>query len=92
MKKRNLLLVLFLATINIAFSQTNNSNNTTSQPEKSPQNEVNSQKPIKVKKSTVTNNTVKVEALKLEKKESVLAPKDKVIIENKSKKKKSTKF
>ena len=92
MKKRNLLLVLFLAAINTAFTQTNTTNNSTSQPEKSPQSEVQSKKPIKAKKSTVTNNTVKVEAIKVEKK-AVIAPKQEAPIEEKEKKKKkSTKF
>jgi len=92
MKKRNLLLVLFLAGINSAYSQTNTTN-PTSEPEKAPQNEVQSEKPMKVKKSTVTNKTVKVEAIKLEKKEAVIVPKEKVIIEEKDeKKKKSVKF
>ena len=92
MKKRNLLLVLFLAAINTAFSQTNTTN-PSSESEKAPQNEVQSEKPVKVEKSTVTNKTVKVEAIKLEKKEAVIVPKEKVIIEEKDeKKKKSVKF
>ena len=78
MKKRNILLVSFLVTINTTFSQTNNSN---SQPEKSPQSEVQSHKPMKVKKSTVTDKTVRVDSYKLEKKKAVVIPKEEGIIE-----------
>ena len=85
MKKRNILLVSFLVTINTTFSQTNNSN---SQPEKSPQSEVQSQKPMKVKKSTVTDKTVRVDSYKLEKKKAVVIPKEEGIIEEKDNKKK----
>ena len=85
MKKRNILLVSFLVTINTTFSQTKNSN---SQPEKSPQSEVQSQKPMKVKKSTVTDKTVRVDSYKLEKKKAVVIPKEEGIIEDKDNKKK----
>ena len=85
MKKRNILLVSFLVTINTTFSQTNNSN---SQPEKSPQSEVQSHKPMKVKKSTVTDKTVRVDSYKLEKKKAVVIPKKEGIIEEKDNKKK----
>ena len=85
MKKRNILLVSFLVTINTTFSQTNNSN---SQPEKSPQSEVQSQKPMKLKKSTVTDKTVRVDSYKLEKKKAVVIPKEEGIIEDKDNKKK----
>ena len=83
MKKRNILLVSFLVTINTTFSQTNNSNS-----EKSPQSEVQSHKPMKVKKSTVTDKTVRVDSYKLEKKKAVVIPKEEGIIEEKDNKKK----
>jgi hypothetical protein len=82
--------------LNSAYSQNDsNKENPTPPIENSSPVKVQSQKQMKIEKSSVTNKTVKVDPIKLEKKKAVIKPEEKAKIEEKytqKKKKEKVKF
>ena len=93
MKKGNLLLILFLITINTAFAQSNTNKEQTPLEQPHQSQEFQSKKEINSQKSTITNKTLKVDPIKLEKKVIINEPNEKAKFEEKSvQKKKSVKF
>jgi len=79
MKKRNLLLFIFLTAFSSCFAQNNSSNE--NQPKKAELKVVHPQKQAVVKKSTI-QKAVKVQALDIEKQKATTKPKQKAKLDD----------